>query len=212
MTKSEHTFVEYCKQRGYSVALIATEPNVRRTADFRVVAGSEELIVEVEEITANAEDRRLHEDLMAGRISSGGGIIGKRARGHIREGAAQLKPHSTEGVPGAIVLYDNIVIAERRHTFVYSDLRTFHIDAAMYGFSQANLVVGSEGIVGTKPDTAGGGRVTTRSEKLYLSAVCVLYDIPKLRMVTYHNYFAAIPLPLSVFAGDGDIHFKKPGD
>ena len=212
MRKSERTFIEYCELRGYEIATIPTEPSVGRRADFRVGTGAIRLIAEVKEITANLADQRCHKDLAARRVASSGGIIGKRAREHIRDAADQLKAHISEGLPGVIVLYDNIVVGGQRHKFPYSDLQTFHIDAAMFGYIQANLIIGDQGVIGSKPDTAGGGRTTTLTEKRHVSAVYVLYDVPKFRMLTYHNRFATVPLPLNIFSGDGDVHLKKPAD
>src|SRR5262245_31845925 len=137
MTRSEQQFVEYCTERGYSVEIIPPEPNIRRTADFRVRAGDACALVEVEELTANEKDRRLYADMKAGRIAATGGVVGSRVRRHIRDAAQQLKSHKQENLPSVLVLYDNICIGGERHSFPYTDLMTFHIDAAMYGLVQA---------------------------------------------------------------------------
>jgi hypothetical protein len=212
MTISEQRFIDYCRDRGYSIEPIPPEPNVRKTADFRVRAGDACVLVEVEELKANKEDKQLHAGIKAERITATGGVVGSRVREHIRDAAKQLKSHSQENLPSVLVLYDNICIDGERHAFPYMDLMTSHIDAAMYGFIKATLVLGGAGVIGSKPDRAGGSRTTTDSRKRYLSAICVLYDIPKLWMLTYHNYYAAIPLPLTLFAGVSDAHLKKPRD
>lgn len=169
-------------------------------------------MVEVEELTANEEDKRLRAYMKAGRITTTGSVVGNRVRAHIREASKQLRSHREEALPSVVVLYDNICVDGERHAFPYTDLMTFQIDAAMYGFIQATLVLGNGGVIGSKADRAGPNRTTTEREKRYLSAVCVLYDTPKLWMLTYHNYYAAIRLPLSVFAGPSDAHLKKPRD
>ena len=210
MTHSERRFLDYCNARGYLAECIPTESSARRTADFRVRALGEQIIVEIEELTANEDDIRQHEDYRTRGFSHGGGIVGSRARLHIRDAADQLKSHQAEEHPSVIVLYDNIRINGDRPVFPYADLQTFHIDAAMYGFIKATVTLG--GGQHSKPDRAGGGRTATKSEKLYLSAVSVLYDTSDLFMVTYHNVFARHPLPVSVFSGPLDVHFRKPVD
>ena len=65
MTISEQRFIDYCRDRGYSIEPIPPEPNVRKTADFRVRAGDACVLVEVEELKANKEDKQLHADMKA---------------------------------------------------------------------------------------------------------------------------------------------------
>src|SRR5438045_2695971 len=108
MTVSEQRFLQYCEERGYLVDVIPPEPRVRRTADFRVHSGDVCVLVEVEELTANEEDRRVHADMKAGRISASGGVVGSRVRDHIRDATKQLRSHKEENLPSALVLYDNI--------------------------------------------------------------------------------------------------------
>jgi hypothetical protein len=210
MTHSEQRFFDYCAARCYTAECISTEPNVRRTADFRVQGSGVATIVEVEELTANEDDLREHEAFKINGSCSGGGIIGSRARRHIRDAADQLKSHRAEALPSVIVLYDNIRFDGARPCFPYADLQSFHIDAAMFGFIQATVTLSGGSTQCSKPDKAGGSRTATKSEKRYVSAVCVLYDLSDLFMVTYHNFFAEHPLPVTMFRGPLDAHFAKP--
>jgi hypothetical protein len=59
----------------------------------------------------------------------------------------------------------------------------------------------------------GGRRQMTEDSRVYISAVAVLNEeqgSSQPFLYTYHNYFARIPLPIEVFRGPLDRHYRKP--
>ena len=212
MTISEQRFLEYCERNKYAVRAIPRQPNVRKTADFRVTAGSSAFVVEIKELIASSEDRGFVSASQEVQATPRVGAVCERARSHIREAAAQLRPYRSEKVPLVVVLYDNIQIDGRRPVFPYADLQTSQIDAAMYGAARPQQVCSASGGKRSSRAKEESGSTLTRAERCYVSAVGVLYDIPSLFMVTYHNFYATVPLPLPIFSGERDIHLKKAGD
>ena len=211
-TTSEQRFLEYCAYRGYTVRAIERQPNVRKTADFRVVAGGCELIVEVKELVAPPESLRIAStspQLLQG--SRGYGRLFERVRHHVWEAAKQLRPYRTEARPGVIVLYDNVRDDGVRRSEAYSEMGDGEIDAAMFGEDGAER----KRTVRTALALNGAGGLRgafAHGDRSYVSAVCVLYDIGDISLRTYHNFYAKVPLPLEVFAGPADFHFKKCKD
>src|SRR5439155_7724154 len=84
----------------------------------------------------------------------------------------------------------------------------------MYGFEDVKLRIPSDGksVRYFGNGRAGASRLKSNAKE-YVSAVSVLYEMPnegRLFLATYHNYFARIPLPVTVFAGEDDMHLRKP--
>jgi hypothetical protein len=212
-TTSEQRFLEYCAYRGYTVQSIERQPNVRKTADFRVVAGGCELIVEVKELVAPPESLRIAStspQLLQG--SRGDGRLFERVRHHVWEAAKQLRPYRTEARPGVIVLYDNVMDGRMRRSEAYSEMGDRNINAAMFGEEGDAERKSVERAALGRNEAGGLNGAFAHGERSYVSAVCVLYDIGDISLRTYHNFYAKVPLPLDVFAGPGDFHFKKSKD
>jgi len=210
MTVSEKCFVDYCYRRGYAVEAIERQPNVRKTADFRVTAHGHRAIVEIKELISNDEVRPAYDPDPNRKPKKSSDVFADRARTHIAEAAEQLRSYRSEGLPLVGVLYDNIQLNGRRHPFPYIDLDAGQIDAGMYGYHREfPTIVSGRGTPRKKPRIE---RLMTSEEKRYVSAVCVLYDIPELQMRTYHNFYAKVPLPAQVFSGQADLHLMKPAD
>lgn len=212
-TTSEQRFLEYCVYRGYTVQAIERQPNVRKTADFRVVAGGCEIIVEVKELVAPPESLRIGStSLQVLQGSRGGGRLFERVRHHVWEAAKQLRPYRTEARPGVIVLYNNVRDGGVRRSETYSEMGDGEIDAAMFGVEGDAERKSVERAVLAGNDAGGLIGAFSHGERSYVSAVCVLYDIGEISLRTYHNFYAKVPLPLEVFAGPADFHFKKCKD
>jgi len=130
------------------------------------------------------------------------------------DAAKQLSRYQTEDTPCVIVLFDNVVVDGSK---VHPDgflLWPEQIDFGMYGFEDVKLRIPSDGksVRYFGNGRAGASRLKSNAKE-YVSAVSVLYEMPnegRLFLATYHNYFARIPLPVTVFAGEDDMHLRKP--
>jgi hypothetical protein len=212
-TTSEQRFLEYCAHRGYTVQAIERQPNVQKTADFRVVAGGCELIVEVKELVAPPESLRIASTSpQASQGSGGDGRLFERVRHHVWEAAKQLRPYRTEARPSAIVLYDNVRDGRVRRSEAYSEMGDREIEAAMFGEQGGAERKSTERAALARNEAGGRNGAFAHGVRPYVSAVCVLYDIGDISLRTYHNFYARVPLPLAVFAGPGDFHLKKSKD
>lgn len=207
-TKSEELFALICKRLNYSVTKLDTRSDQqRKTADFAVDTPFGRFLAEVEELTPNADDLRQIREMKEMGMTSGGAIIGSRARRAIRHAAVQLRDHRDDGVPMIAVLYDNVRTPEGRVFYPMYYLEHHHIDAAMYGQRVIHVPL-REGAQ-TRPDRCGGGRTTTIDEKNYLSAVVVISDWDDETVIVYHNCFAHIPLPKDIFFDSKCQQYEK---
>jgi hypothetical protein len=213
-TRSEELFERYCLRAGYVCQPIPT--GEEKSSDYSVKCGGHEIIVEVKELSPSDDDRKRVRELREQRWTSSGDRPGRRAHGLIKRAASQLGRYRESRLPCVALLYDNIVVDGMRPGIPNRLLEPAFIDFAMYGLQTVNIAVNREGgemtYVG---DGRGGKRQTTPSERTYLSAVAVLYEgeaEDETFLVVYHNYFASVPLPRSVFSGARDLHFLKPGN
>lgn len=211
-TKSEVLFDVYCAAIGYLSEPIAESDE--KTPDRDVHAGDVRLIVEVKELAPNGEDRRMIEELRTRRWTIGGDRPGRRASSLIKRASKQLGRYRDRALPCVLVAFDNRQVDGFRPSLV-SPLESGFLDHAMYGLHAVTRAVPREGwaepeFVG---ETRGGRRQMTSDERTYISAVSVLHEHPddgQPYLSTFHNYFAAVPLPRSVFASARDRHFVKP--
>lgn len=190
MTVSESCFVEYCQRLGYEIHEIPRQPNVRKTADFRVKAGQVEIVVEIKELTSGDQQHRYG----AGgddRMKSPGDFAW-RAREHLREAASQLRPYRSEKRPMVVILFDNIPPSGSSSSGLHHALDPEAIAAAMWGAPKG----GEPGLLGP-------------AERRYVSAVSVLHGRPNLHLCTYYNPYAAVPLPPELFSGPSDQRLGK---
>jgi hypothetical protein len=208
-THSERVLWNICKDCGYEIQTLPSREKINlRTADFRINHAGITMIAEVEEIRANQDDLRQIREMKEKHFTTGGGIIGARARHHIRDAADQLKAHASERVPLVVFLYNSIRKSTGGGFWPMANLESYHIDAAMYG----NMVVHVALTPGAacRPDRNGGKRTLTATEKTYISAVAVISDNDDRTVIFYHNCFAAVPLPKDFFVGPHFFHLEKP--
>lgn len=211
-TKSETLFDDYCAARGYACEPIAESDE--KTPDRDVRAGDVRLMVEVKELAPNDEDLRMIEELRTQRWTTRSDLPGRRASYLIKRASKQLGRYRELAAPCVLVAFDNRQVDGYRPSLV-SPLEAGFIDYAMYGLHAVALAVPREGwaepeVIGER---RGGRRQMTPAERTHISAVSVLYEHPddgKPYLWTFHNFFAAVPLPRSVFAGPHDRHFAKP--
>lgn len=203
MNVSERLFDQICRNRGYRVESIPCGTN--RTADRRVTANNVSAVFEIKELTPSDDDVRQVRELQTQKWTSGGGTPGRRVRLEIQSGAPQLKEYRDLGIPTALVLYDNIVVNGDRPGARNVHLEAWQIDCGMYGLQTVRLEMPSGRWLG---DGRGGKRQLTRDQRRYISAICVLYEEFEALWV-YHNYFASVPFPVSLFNEPQDRHFAK---
>jgi hypothetical protein len=207
-THSERVLWKICIGCGYEIESLPTREKLGlRTADFIISHAGNSFIAEVEEIRANEDDLKQIHELKEKHFTAGGGIIGARARHHIRDAADQLKAHSNEKIPLVIFLYNGIRKTAGNGVWPMAYLESYNIDAAMYGNMVVHVAL-SPGAV-RRPDRNGGKRTLTATEKTYVSAVAVISDYDDRTIVFYHNHFAAAPLPRNFFIGPSFFHLEK---
>ena len=208
-THSEQVFWKICVNEGYIIENLPTRDKLGiRTADFRVSHAGTSIIAEVEEMRPNQDDLKQIREWKENNATVGGGVIGARARNHIREAADQLKAHADEQIPLIIILYSNISRSSDGMMWPMSHLLSHDIDAAMYGEMIVHVALKPGTIC--RPDRNGGKRTLTVAEKKYISAIAVMSDYDDKTIIFYHNYFATTPLPKTFFVGANFFHLEKP--
>lgn len=115
-----------------------------------------------------------------------------------------------------MVLYDNVQVNGTRaypNSPYFGPLTPTDIDNALYGLWQANVRIHPD----FKTESLGDTRSNWRRihDRQIISAVCVVYEHPEndgLYNITYHNFWAVVPLPKHLFHGKNDAHVAKGSD
>lgn len=206
-TKSEELFDYYCELMQYKCDEIQAGPEHGKTPDRLVHAEGVTLIVEIKELTPNEDDKRQAEELARQGMTVSNERPGKRIQEKIRKAAPQLRKYRNKKVPLVLVLYDNIVLdGHIPNGFLEPHL----VDFSMYGLQTAVFIQELNELkhIGRG---RGGRRQTTPTERTYLSAIAILYEIDRHSpfLYVYHNYFAEAKLPFEVFSGHKNRHFVK---
>lgn len=199
-TLSEKLFVSVCKSLDFKVEKVPV--TMTKTPDFRVRSPGCEFFVEVKELVPNPEERRnlfaVRNQRIAEAMSS---PIGKRAAREIDIASKQLKAVYDEGLPGVLVLFDNIRLDDGTRFAPGHHLEPFHIHAALFGQWVVDLKI-ADGRVLSRSDRSGPGERVNSTRRNYLSAVAVLYDhTEEPSLVLYHNPYASRLLPVTTFSG-----------
>jgi hypothetical protein len=215
-TKSEVLFLEYCKLRGYFAKRICPPQNTGRFPDYELLIGdSVGIVVEIKELNPNPEDEREAKAMKERSIEAFGDEPGRRVRTHIEDAERQLRRYEGENIPTLVLLYDNIVVdGFRVHPpdFCIHPLAPYNIDVGMYGLQVANVRLHPGGQTESLGDTRGGKRTLRREHRANISAVAVLYDYAPdygLFLIVYHNFYAKVPLPKSLFSHPKDHQMEK---
>jgi hypothetical protein len=190
-TISEIYFEKLCLDRGIACERIPESD--ARTADYRVVIDSAELITEVKQLDPNREDERLRE-IWDTPQSPGAFDATKRVRKALTDGYPQIKRLSERTLSAMIVIYNN--------AGEWNLLNGFAITTAMFG--DYGFVFESkpdQSIEVTRHGHPGKRRVTEDAFRS-LSAVSVLECTGpgELRLHCYHNPFAEVPIEPSLLA------------
>ena len=216
-TKSEQLFDSICE----SLGLVAEKVPVRntKTPDFKVSGSGYIFYAEVKALEPSPADKARLIALRDCRVAETMVLkLGKRAARDIDAAAQQLKAVIGEGLPGVIVLFDNIRLEDGTRFCPGGPLESFHIHAAMFGEWVVDLGI-YDGQIVRRTDRSGPGETVNVSRRAYVSAVAVLHDSsPDLSLVVYHNPYASRPLPVTVFTGPRCYNFgvsvenaKTPG-
>jgi hypothetical protein len=213
----EEIFQRYYRLRGYrSLRVNKSNEHGVRTPDFEIMADNVKIVAEVKELTANEDDLRNWKATLSGEIVVHSREPGKRARSLIEGARGQLRPYADAGIPTIAALYDNIVVDKIRvgsSKLGFSPLSMTDIDVALYGLWQANVRIHPGYRVESLGDTRSGYR--RMPDRKIISAVMVIHEPAESRdpfALTYHNYWASVPLPRNVFSGQNDLHFAKATD
>lgn len=129
---SEKIFEELCTRLG--VVWRRVPESNSQTPDYELVLGSTTMVVEVKEITANAEEResdRQLEDRGYGNVL--GGTPGDRVRKKITDCSAQIKARTAGTHPSMLVVFDRGRVA--------GHVDPYNIRVAMYGLEHIYIAV-----------------------------------------------------------------------
>ena len=211
MTTSEEIFEEYCRIQKYICTKIPEGSKRGKTPDWTITVKNQKIIVEVKELTPNPDDKQRAADMVNKGCSSGNESVGRRIQSKVSKATDQLGKYKNCGIPLVLVLYDNIIVNGQRPYIRNKHFDPVYIDSAMYGLQTVKL---KKDTLEHLSDERGGNKLRTLEEKKYISAISIIDkdENNKPFIASYHNYFATIPLPLTVFAGQKDKHFKKPAN
>lgn len=199
-TKSEIAFEEFCTSHGYKCNQIP-KPSNGRFADFEVVIHGTKIVCEVSELRPNEQDETFVTALETSGFAGMYEEVGRRLRNKIKTEKDQLKVYRNRKLPCLLVFYDNLYF---RKTHGGNYLSDDDFQSAMYGLPKSKTPFDGEFI------GHAGKRLFGQATCEYISALGVLRDEGEFRMTLYHNFFATIPLPMSLFECSTDRQcFKK---
>ncbi len=181
LTKSEALFADLCATRKVPCGRIAE--GTTRIADYEVTLGRVLVYVEVKQLDPNEKDRKVKDQLDAGRIALTMAPT-RRVRDQIAKAYNQLKSYGKRGHPCMVVLFNNAGFL--------SNIDSFTVTSAMFGSFGFRLALDGSQTIRVSGHGFLGGRKLTRNTCRGISAVCVLEaNGPEgLRLTAYHNPFA----------------------
>lgn len=202
-TISEKIFEELCTRLG--VVWQRVPESDSQTPDYELVIGTTTVVVEVKEITANAEEResdRLLEDRGYGNVL--GGTPGDRVRKKITGCSAQIKTRTTGKLPSMLVVFDRGRVA--------GHIDPYNIRVAMYGLEQIYIAVPPIGAGSPHATGIGHGpkRKMTADCNTSISAIGALFMTgpDDFKLHVYHNCFAHVPLEPTLLKRYGVTQFE----
>lgn len=183
MTYSEKLFEEFCSANRTKFRRISAAAS--RTPDYELDIGGTLIVCEIKQIDLNKEDRRIMQELAERKISAN--YVRSRARDKMKDVSAQLKTAAKSGAATMLVLYNN--------TPVHDYTEHSEIVRAMFGRKTWRVVWVDDQPRLSKP-FFGGARSMTPEHNTSVSVVAVLErrENSPLRLRTYHNPYAVVPL------------------
>jgi len=204
-------FEEFCA--GRSVQRDRVPEDTSKTPDYLLNIDGQVIVVDVKEITRNEEEQE--SDRLRGERGYSeviGNTPGDRVRKKINDSSAQIKARSQGTYPSHLVLCD-IALGVGQ---VARHLDPYNIRVGMYGLEQIHIAIPRDPADGLRiaGTTFGPKRKMTDSHNTSISAIGVLCtpSANDIRLIVYHNRFAAIPLRLSLLSGFGVPQFRLADD
>lgn len=200
---SEKIFEELCARLGIFWRRVPESNS--QTPDYELILDSTTVIVEVKEITANAEEResnRLLEDRSYGNVICG--TPGDRVRKKITDCSAQIKARTAGKHPSMLVVFDSGRVA--------GHVDPYNIRVAMYGLEQIYIAVPLIGAGSPYATGIGHGpkRKMTADCNTSVSAIGALFmtEPDSFKLHVYHNCFAHVPLDPALLKRHGVAQFE----
>lgn len=205
MTRSEQLFERFCGEKGLRLHRVLE--GKLRSPDYYLEASGKRLVVEVKQIDANKEERRVlrkppdewnEDDIFHWDIP------GDRLRNKIASAMPQLRSLSKGKHPTLLVIYNNIMM--------WSELADeYAVRVAMYGIEMALITpeAAPEGGAKILERWYGPRKRVTAQHNTTLSAIAVMSNEDgRILMSVYHNWHARTPLEEQVLALPGVEQFK----
>jgi len=213
MTSSEKLFERYCEWFGITCNKIPTTD--KESPDYEVNAGGQRLIVEIKEQSPNSDDRNYYQELCKNGIAELTPKRGRRINSHIKKAVDQLRGYADRRIPLVLLIHDNLRI-EGHSIYVGRNhfLKDEDFDKGMYGDTGNQYTFTSSRDLPIVKQVRISPRQLGAHRNEHLSAVGVLCEREDggVFVYIYHNYFAAVPLPPTVFTGLDDRTFRKPSE
>ncbi len=200
-TKSELLFEQFCDENSIPYAQI--DQSDYRTPDYEVHFGEQRVVIEVKQIDANKNERKIQERLPKLRRIGIKERSDERVRHAIDAAHEQLKNRSQGMLPAILVLYDNSP---------FKSIDSTDIKNAMYGNETVILYVSDdndESFSEIKNGGFGSGRKFTKVDNTTISGIAKLYMFGMtLRCDIFHNQYAKCPFDPSWLRRSTVTHLK----
>lgn len=202
-TFSEQLFEEYCANARLTCNRVPEEAG--KTPDYELVIETQRIIVEVKEFDRNEDEKesdRLLKQRGYGKVLSY--TPGERVRQKIAAASSQIKARTQSMYPGLLVLLNS----------GYGHADPYHIRTAMYGLERVHIAVPPLTASDFTPHATGMSygprRRMTENANTSISGIGVLATPgpDDVRLLVFHNKYAAIPLNPDLLARHGIVQYQ----
>lgn len=196
-TQSEHLFEQFCETKRIRFKRVTV--GATRTPDYDVFLPTRKVVIEVKEITPNAEEKAAAAAARNRQYVVVSLTPGERVRRKIADASAQIKARTRSRYPGVLVLYEDGPLP--RHVDHYQ------VRVAMYGLETIVFAVPQDPRASPYPVARryGPRRKLTPTDNRSISAVAVLSSPHRgpVELTVFHNAHATVPLPPSLLCRYG---------
>lgn len=209
MTRSEEVFERFCGQNNLDFERLGEGPET--SPDYRLSLSGTSVFVEVKQIEANPDEKALLQtplDQWDPANAYHWGIPGDRIRKKITIAVPQLKARGRKRHPTLLVILNMV-------NFWPELADEYAVQVAMYGIETALISneVAPEGGAKILARWHANRKRITRTVNTSLSGVGLLSDNPtRVTLTIYHNFYAAVPLPVAHLANLGTRQFVMLSD